>query len=553
MGATGFRLGTVTNGLLLLVTYAVVAILGFLYSRSNLPTVLQDELIYSSNSRLLDANDRGFSNHIYFELYSLTNICGPNFYDCARGFNAAFSVAGAFIVFLLASRYVSRPWAILSGLVVVGGPLSIYSSVFMPESMFFAFLYLGILFLLQDFEGRGLSFTRWFWITVVIFGFASLIKPHILLFLPGLVLPYFFQGGLTVRQRVARFGSRLLSIPLVVAVHLIFAAIFTRMDGPFLFETYDTGVVSAANDLLGSAASREYLLEVFAIESLQLFFLFFVSAVLFLALIVRSGHIGHFEVWVLVSFAVNVLVIGLFTAYVTLNGDNHLPRSLLRYLEWYYPLFALAGFRTVARPAGSRLSKYGSFLVVVVAIAVISIPGLVPQRVILADSATIFGLFREELMPFWYISALIFGSLLLLLDSETARRLVPVLAAVVMITTTASSHLYQKNLNSSPVPTDLAAQFVYRDSYLSTVDNVLVLGTDKQLVLAAIFQLDRPDAKYRLSDQVGQLLVDDLSPNTLVIEGLGLSIASKELPDLNPGSARVTIFDGEFDVIRTFP
>jgi hypothetical protein len=218
-------------------------------------SVLKDEYIYVLDSHYKDVSGFRLPNELFQFVYSSTKLCGENFYDCARGINATFVVAGAlFIYFLVKLVTQGNRWlGGLAGLATIFGTYGTYAAYFMPEAIFnflmVAFFYVLIRFAQSDdwrpWVGMGL-----------IFALASLSKPHAFFVLPAVLL--FLV--LAVRPNT---GSFLLS--LVKRLGLLLATIFLtnisiswlsqRVQPTNVFGTYGAEISSsgALADVLGAA------------------------------------------------------------------------------------------------------------------------------------------------------------------------------------------------------------------------------------------------------------------------------------------------------------
>lgn len=143
------------------------------------PVILQDEWVYSMTSRKTDSWDQAplldFGNYLFNIVYSWTSICGPGFYTCAKALNHVFLFGFALALFYVVS-VLSRPGFGLSVVPLVTlGPVAIYGSLFLPESLFFFLVATTLVFLVRFFSSLERS-------DLLVAGFlgalASLTKPH---------------------------------------------------------------------------------------------------------------------------------------------------------------------------------------------------------------------------------------------------------------------------------------------------------------------------------------------------------------------------------------
>jgi len=143
------------------------------------PAILGDEYIYSTNARNWDfwgtppAGD--FSNYLFNALYSTTTLCGDSFYQCAKLLNIGFFLSFTLTLFVIALRYMPFWWAYVFLIFASLSPLAVYTSMFLPESMFYFFAGLVLLAFLR--ASREMSISAWALLGASI-GVATLVKPH---------------------------------------------------------------------------------------------------------------------------------------------------------------------------------------------------------------------------------------------------------------------------------------------------------------------------------------------------------------------------------------
>ncbi len=81
-----------------------------------------------------------FSNYLFNLVYSSTNLCGDAFYTCGKLLNLVFFVGFLTVIFIIAKRYMNY-WIAFAFTILAGlSPLSVYTSMFLPETMYFFFL-----------------------------------------------------------------------------------------------------------------------------------------------------------------------------------------------------------------------------------------------------------------------------------------------------------------------------------------------------------------------------------------------------------------------------
>ena len=218
-------------------------------------SVLKDEYIYVLDSHYKDVSGFRLPNELFQLVYSSTKICGENFYDCARGINAAFVVAGALFIYFLV-KLVTRGniWlGALAGLATAFGTYGTYAAYFMPEAIF-NFLMVVFFFLLIKFA-QSYDWRPWVGMGLV-FAFASVSKPHAFFVLPAVLI--FIMLAI-------RVGSGPIFLNLVKRLGLLLATIFAtnisiswlsqRNQPTNVFGTYGAAVSSpdALAETLGAA------------------------------------------------------------------------------------------------------------------------------------------------------------------------------------------------------------------------------------------------------------------------------------------------------------
>jgi hypothetical protein len=225
--------------------------------------VCNDEVIYKTYSQNAGditrttsriALDHGPNAVVYYHLYQLVHACGSNAYAAAKALNTFFFCLALFPIYGTARLFVSRPLAVL---VVVAGLLSgasIYTTLFMPESLYYcAFWVLAYCFLALIGPRPGAAGV----VAGVLVGTMFLIKPHavvLLAALNGVLL------GLCVwaPRLGASWKAYLLSLPglnagFLVTVPLLKLSLGQSINTPVLGASYGRITGEVAGNLLGDA------------------------------------------------------------------------------------------------------------------------------------------------------------------------------------------------------------------------------------------------------------------------------------------------------------
>ena len=362
-----------------ILAYATLAIVVvyvlFIRTLGNLPDIMGDELAYSMQARHLPLSTSSLPNYLYFWVYGSTTACGVGFYACSQALNIVFTLGAGVLLFVIARRFIAHWASVLVALAFVLGPLSSYTSYFMPESMYFFFLALVIWHLTKQVSQVG----YWFWVQAGIYiGLLSLVKPHGLLLLPG-ILTYLI---VTQWAPAAGRGLRLLLnagsvIVSTVVVKFLIGLILAGPSGLTLFGGYTStignGTTNAAvntGTAAGTAASAgaattgglfsgDSIAFMFGQVGVQLLAVLFVSAVPVigsLGYLIRSKSrvegnkpLADYSLLILSLLIWMIPTIAAFNNLIRLGGEDSANRIMLRYYEFLLPLFLVTLIGAVAK------------------------------------------------------------------------------------------------------------------------------------------------------------------------------------------------------------
>lgn len=206
-------------------------------------SVLIDEYVYVLDAHYKAFTESGYPNHLFQLVYSTTKACGPQFYECARGINAAFVVVGALVVYLLATYLSKNKWlGALAWVVTIFGTFGTYTAYFMPEAIFNFFMVLFIYALVRF----GNSDRVLVWIGLgALLGVAALAKPHALFVVPAFIVFILLAVWSTrdnfLKNSVLRVGSFLAAL---LVSKLGFGFLIAGENGFSLFGSYGYAVSS---------------------------------------------------------------------------------------------------------------------------------------------------------------------------------------------------------------------------------------------------------------------------------------------------------------------
>lgn len=347
---------------------SMLAVASWVYSRVAMvnPAILGDEYLYSINARKAapwDPSPAGdFSNYLFNLVYSSTNLCGEAFYTCGKLLNLVFFVAFLTVIFIVAKRYMNY-WIAFAFTILAGlSPLSVYTSMFLPESMYFFFLSLVFAAVLKAAETY--AWKDWAVVGALI-GITSLVKPHA--WLSAIAIGIFLVVlGLTNAKH--RFG------PLFKAIGAIsLGAILGRIvigflvAGPkalgFFGQYLNAGTVAditkgsgAAPEVATSPVGTSPMNGVISLFGIQMnIHLLTISALMGVTILgvavgvielIKTRELTKVTALSLLAFIwlfSLVIEIVMFTGWITGSGDDHTTRVLERYYDFLFVIVPLAG------------------------------------------------------------------------------------------------------------------------------------------------------------------------------------------------------------------
>lgn len=349
----------------------LLAIGGWVYSRVYMvnPAILGDEYLYSINARKAgpwDPSPAGdFSNYLFNLVYSSTNLCGEAFYTCGKLLNLLFFLGFTTVVFIIALRFVNFwiafAFAILTGL----SPLSVYTSMFLPESMYFFMLSLVFLAVLR--AARTYAWKDWGLVGALV-GVTSLVKPHA--WLSAIAIGIFLVViGLTnanyrFKPLLQAVGSILAGAVLgrVLVGFLVAGPKALGFFGQYLgagtleqatsgnAELAQAGAVVGTTPLNGVVALFGIQLNVHMITITSLMGISIIGLLVGISDLVKTKElrpVHALSLFVFIWLFSLVIEIVMFTGWITGAGDDHTTRVLERYYDFLFvfvPLTAVAVF-----------------------------------------------------------------------------------------------------------------------------------------------------------------------------------------------------------------
>ena len=357
------------------------------------PAILGDEYLYSMNARKAapwDPSPAGdFSNYLFNFVYQGTNLCGEAFYTCGKIFNLFFFLGFIFTLYVVAIRFLPF-WAAYGFMIAAGlSPLSVYTSMFLPESMYMFFI--GMLLIAVLHAMKEFNWQNWALAGGAI-GLASLVKPHAWLsaIAVGITLMVVGLGNREIGFKKTSLAVGALiagsTIARIVVGLLVAGPKALGFFGQYLGAgTFEQIILGPGQSEPGSTAANSPMSGVLALFGSQLnIHVLVVSAMM--AISVAALTIGVLEIikfqkltpvtglalfafiW-LFSLLIEIVI---FTGWVTGTGDDHTSRVLLRYYEFLFVIVPLAGLAVFSSGLGSRVNAWTRWIIAFLLLALLS-------------------------------------------------------------------------------------------------------------------------------------------------------------------------------------
>lgn len=347
---------------------------------SVLPSIMQDEYIYTSQAKNLPFAEQFYSNYVFSWVMGVTNYCGTDFYTCTKSINSVFFLATVLFTFLIASRFLTFRWSVFAASVTALSPVAIPVSFFMPETMYFSMMTMIIWLTLVVSKRRNLVLWA---LPGLALGVTALVKPHAIFMLPAfavfaLIYSYkksesswlkglgaagfvgvgfmitklglgFIFAGTNGLKFFGGYGSPVGAIAGVVSKPAAEAPLQTPQDpaAESLSSGEEQVVEAAASGLeIFLATSASHLLAHTAVLLLLAGIPLVLSLRISLSVAKTKQPIGDVSAFFILIALITVSMIGvvaLFEGYVTASGDDHSDRLILRYYEFLIPQLVVMG------------------------------------------------------------------------------------------------------------------------------------------------------------------------------------------------------------------
>lgn len=497
-----------------------------------------DEYVYTSAAKHLPFAEQYFSNYIFSWVMSATNMCGTDFYVCTKSINSVFFVLTILFTFLIATRFLTFGWSVFVASVTALSPIAIPVSYFMPEIMYFAAMTGVVLVALWSSEK-----SKWYsWVLVgVSLGLAALVKPHAIFMLPALAVFAFVVAYklYSANWRTAFVSAGSVSIGFIAAKFGL-GFIFAGSEGLKLFGGYgspvdaltqvvqnqapsvgqDSGTQATGLELLLNVSIGHLFMHLAAVLMIAGLPLFLSLRVMFSVAKKREpiGPVSSLFILIgLITFSM-ITVVAVFEAYVTVGGDDHSDRLILRYYEFLIPQFIVMGL-LLPRFTDSKLLwriLQGSVVAGAALFFSIFYPTSFDQQY--ADSSTLPGLAANHGL-FIGLTALISGAILYWIFTPEegnvlfGRFVIPLflIAALVL----SQSRLIE--INGTQAYFDQAG-WTARDAFDGVPgDRIIVVGQTRTEVFTVKFWIDQPNIKDLLVLEGSVVPAENVSESDYVV------------------------------------
>ena len=536
-----------------------------------LPAVMQDEYVYSMAARHLSMAEAPHPNYLFSLVYQTTNLCGSEFYSCAKGLNAIFFIGTVFIVWLLGKYLFSAVAASVASTATALSPISVYVSFFMPDSMYFFLMVLSVYLALRASSEPRLR--GWLFLATTL-GLAALVKPHALFALPAFLIFSALvmrkgQGGTWLKIGIHQVGMLITFFALKLGVGFLlagpaglsfFGGNYTRSLNRFVSdagksdsapkekepEVKATQVPATGEqaELVQASSETQGFFEVFVLQSLGQYALVLFLAGLPLILGIRAlktvvsanqavGKQSAFVILVALLGIVMIPAVAAFQGLVATLGENTDERVISRHYEFLIPLFILAGLSLVKFVEPSKTSRMiqASVILIASAYSAIWLSGFIVPK--FSDSSILMGLLFSNTVFYMLVAVVAVTVGLWAIDpiktlNFTAFALVPL---VFVSTGLLSQAALYENTGVDKADFDVAGQV--SNPLLAGVsgEEIVVVGLFRPSLITAKFWIDLPRVADAVIAADGKDVSDIISPYSyaLIIGDSTVSIAHEVL------------------------
>lgn len=502
-----------------------------------LPSIMQDEYIYTSQAKNLPFAEQFYSNYLFSAVMGITNYCGTEFYSCTKTINSFFFLGTVLFTLLIAIRFLTFRWSVFAASVTALSPIAVPVSYFMPETMYFSMMTLTIWLTLVVSKKEN-----WlFWVVSGLsLGATALVKPHAVFMLPAFVFFAFLfaykksgSGWIRGLQASAAVATGFLA----TKFGLGFA--FAGTEGLKLFGGYGSpvgalsGAVAAEEVSVGvEGVARSGLEVLISVASMHLLvhasaMLLLAGVPLFLSLRVSYsvaktrqpiGDVSSLFVLIALLTVSMIVVVALFEAYVTASGDDHSDRLILRYYEFLIPQFIVMSLLLPRFTDSKRLFRIiqGSIIVAASMFFTIYYPPTFDKQY--ADSSTLPGIGDSQGF-FVFVGIFVSCAVIFWIVNPERGNLVIgrfIMPAVLILALVMSQNKLIE-INGTPAYFDQAGWGTR--SYLQEVpgDRIMVIGQTRTEVFTVKFWIDEANIKDLLVVEGSVIAAENVSESDYVV------------------------------------
>ena len=501
-----------------------------------LPSIMQDEYIYTSQAKNLPFAEQFYSNYLFSLVMGITNYCGDEFYACTKTINSFFFLGTVLLTFLIALRFLTFRWSVFVASVTALSPIAIPVSYFMPETMYFSMMTLTIWLTLA--VSKRESWMFWV-VSGLSLGATALVKPHAVFMLPAFIafaVVFAYKKSEANWLQAIRAGAAVAFGFAVTKFGLGFA--FAGTEGLKLFGGYGTPVgaltgAAAVEEVVGEEGVTRSGLEVLiTVASTHL--LAHTSAMLLLAgiplvlalrvsfSVVKTkqpiGDVSSLFLLIALITASMVGVVALFEGFVSAIGDDHSDRLILRYYEFLIPQFVVMGLLLPRFSESKRLFRIiqGSVVVAASMFFTIYYPPVFDKQY--ADSSSLPGMGDSQGF-FVFVGIFVSCAVIFWIVNPEQGNLVIgryILPAVLIVALVMSQNKLIE-INGTPAYFDRAGWDTR--TYLDDVpgDRIMVIGQTRTEVFTVKFWIDEAHIKDLLVAEGSVIPLENVSESDYVV------------------------------------
>jgi phosphoglycerol transferase len=485
-----------------LLSFVLLAIAAWLMIRLSTvrPAILGDEWVYTMSSRhgeLWGLSPDPLGNFLFNTVYRSTLLCGPEFYACGKFLNLFFFIGFVVVVYLIARQIMDYRIAAMASTAIALSPISVYVSMYLPESLYFFLLALSTLFIFRAIQ----TDFRWDWLFSGLFlGLAALTKPHALLTL--IAFSIFVLVHRTASDSFRGFSVRVFSAILGFLLgRFLIGFLVAGPKAILILNSYGlSNVVSSgaqsAVSTSGSAQSSLFTAMIslfpnqFTIHSQASIAIVGSSIAILLTNLgfllagkrEKREAVSSFALLVLIWLGVMIVAIVAFTGWITGSGDDHTTRVLLRYYDFLFPIVFIAALGIATQLSRRSVHPLIRWLpaAVVLFVGTVAFTGSFASLTIqIADAPNLAGLVVDR--PVFDLVAILFVLALGLL-AFFPRHLnysLPIFVLLAFVSTGFQAQEQYRNFRGQDSSADVIGKLLYQKYPREVREDILIIATSR--------------------------------------------------------------------------